>query len=493
MRKRFVCALFFLIALCAASGLQAAEKQTVPSTAVLLSDPHFDPFRDPTKALRLNAAPVDAWGAILNEPPSPGAAAAFTKLQADCGERQLDAAEDLLLSSFDAAAASAKSPAFVLVAGDLIVHRFDCRYRLLFPVSTNMDRDLRTFAEKTIAYVTGELRQRFPHTPVFVMLGNNDTGCADYRLDASSDFLKNTSATIASGWQQVNKQEAVQAVADHNHFGSYSLALPPPMQHARLLVLNDLYLSADYKGNCAGAPNPKTADELLKWTEAQLAAAKQHGEKVWVLTHIPPGVNLYSTYTRGLDICHGVAPVPFLATNALPDLIARYADTVRVVITGHTHIDEMHTLGHDEPSSNPVALKVVPSITPASNNPPTFLTATVDPRTGVMLDYQLHSASASTGKAIQWSVAYDFRDKYGEPAYTASALEDLFQRLASDTPAEQPLVLNYQSHAARGLRLLAMQALWPQYLCGMRHNDSEAFAACACQSSKTAAPAPEKR
>ncbi len=106
---------------------------TTEVPVALLADPHFDPFREVSKVPRLAAAPVEQWAAILAEPAAPGDAKAFRDLQTACNESSVDAANDLMLSAFDASAQKTAqgAPAFVMLAGDLLVHRFDCRYEKL--------------------------------------------------------------------------------------------------------------------------------------------------------------------------------------------------------------------------------------------------------------------------------------------------------------------------------------------------------------------------
>ncbi len=60
--------------------------------------------------------------------------------------------------------------------------------------------------------------------------------------------------------------------------------------------------------------------------------------------HIPPGVDLYSTAARMVDVCGGQRPVMFLASEKLADLLTEYGDVVELAIFAHTHMDEMRLL-----------------------------------------------------------------------------------------------------------------------------------------------------
>ena len=48
-----------------------AEPDHAAVTALLVSDVHFEPFRDPAKVPQLATAPASGWSAILAAPASP--------------------------------------------------------------------------------------------------------------------------------------------------------------------------------------------------------------------------------------------------------------------------------------------------------------------------------------------------------------------------------------------------------------------------------------
>ena len=92
----------------------------------------------------------------------------------------------------------------------------------------------------------------------------------------------------------------------------------------------------------------------------------------------------------------------FLSSTAIPDLMAEYADVVKLGIFGHTHMDEDRLLerggglGHATADSG-VAVKVIPSITPVHGNKPSFTVASVSPTAASIKDYSVIEASNLTG------------------------------------------------------------------------------------------------
>ena len=77
---------------------------------------------------------------------------------------------------------------------------------------------------------------------------------------------------------------------------------------------------------------------------AAIAGGAQAGQRVWVMGHIPPGIDPVLNRRKVQDVCGGQAPVQFLSSDKMADLMVEYADVVRLGIFGHTHMDEMRLL-----------------------------------------------------------------------------------------------------------------------------------------------------
>ena len=189
-----------------AAASRQAEKATIP--ALLVSDIHFDPFHDPARARELAAAPVSRWRSILSAPPSADQQQAFAQLQQTCHAKGVDTPFSLLHSSLQAMKTRLPNARFMTVSGDLIAHAFTCRYATLFPSAA--PGDYEAFVVKTMAFVMDEIRASFPEMPVYVALGNNDSGCGDYQLTAGSDFLARAGKVVAEGQSLSQKEGAVK-------------------------------------------------------------------------------------------------------------------------------------------------------------------------------------------------------------------------------------------------------------------------------------------
>ncbi len=112
---------------------------------------------------------------------------------------------------------------------------------------------------------------------------------------------------------------------------------------------------------------------------------------------------------------------------SLGKTIADFGDVVRLAIFAHTHMDEMRLLkpsGSDAPQNAQasVAVKLVPSISPINGNSPSITVAQIDPATAVMVDYRVFAASNTTGVDTEWTRAYDFREAFHQPDFSAVSL-----------------------------------------------------------------------
>jgi sphingomyelin phosphodiesterase acid-like 3 len=480
-----------VLAICVAAGFaaaaapgmraQAAASTVRPATveALFVSDIHFEPFWDPAKAARLMAAPVSEWNAILAEPASADQAARFTELQTTCKARGADTSYTLYESSLTAIRADAAAAKFVVLSGDLIAHNFSCKFHTTFPKTK--PGEYRAFVEKTIEYVMHELRAALPGVPVYAALGNNDSDCGDYELDANSAFLAEIGRILTADFPA---SERASALHDFSAGGYYSVRLPAPLGHTRILVLDDLFMSRQY-ATCGGKADAAPAAAQIAWLEEQLIAARRGHEKVWVMSHIPPGVNPYATATKVLDLCSGGKPTMFLNSEALPDAMASYGDVIELAIFAHTHMDEMRLLKPvaGDPQGG-VAIKMVGSISPVNGNNPTFTVAEVDGATAQLKDYQVFVASNQTGVDTQWTEEYDFAKTYKEDAFTSASVTDLVAGFKADPTAQSSASQSYIRNYGSGSAARALGVFWQPYTCALRNDGVDAFRECVCKGSQ---------
>jgi len=476
---RRLAAAFALIS-CVAAAAQA-RPATVP--VVMLSDIHLDPFTDPAKVAQLRIAPVAQWHSILASADTPTQAADFASLQRTCRSKGIDTPMPLLTSSLAAEQTQMPHPLFVTVSGDLMAHQFDCKFKTLAPKAT--EADYSVFAAKTVAFVALELKHTFPGTPIYFALGNNDSGCKDYAEDINSAFLQGDAQSFAT--DALNPANSTAITHEFSQLGDYNIELPAPFEHKRLIVLQDIFESKRFT-TCDGTPDKTAAAKQIDWLRTQLAAARAKGEHVWIMAHIPPGIDAYGTFTKGASICTTSEPALFLNSSALGDALAEYAATISLGLFGHTHMDEMKLLHAG--SGLGVPIKLVPSITPVNGNYPAFTVAKVDPRTATLIDYTVYSASNKTGISTIWSKEYTYSSTYKQPDFSAPSVSKLMVDFTADKGGSSEASKNYQNFYLVGgpsevgisanLKAAAMQLIWHGYACSMTEMDTTTFRTCAC-------------
>jgi sphingomyelin phosphodiesterase acid-like 3 len=221
----------------------------------------------------------------------------------------------------------------------------------------------------------------------------------------------------------------------------------------------------------------------------ELERAREHKEKVWVMGHIPPGIDPFTTILKMRNVCGGRSPDVFLASDDLGKTIGDFGDVVKLAVFAHTHMDEFRLL---KPTSSEiphgaqagVAVKLVASISPINGNSPSFTVARIEPATAVMVDYKVFEASNSTGVDAQWAREYDFADAFHEPEFSAAALGKLIAKFAADpevqTDASQSYIRNYYVRDVSA----EIKAFWPQYSCALDNLTAESYRACVCSPAK---------
>jgi sphingomyelin phosphodiesterase acid-like 3 len=457
-----------------------AHPRTV--SVLMLSDIHFDPFHDPEKFDALQRAPVGAWAKVLSAPEAATQPDSFAALQKTCRAKGVDTDWPLFASALNAARQQDGAALFVTVSGDLLAHNFECRFQTL---SHNAGPDAyAAFAEKTAAFVALQLRLQIPHTPIYLALGNNDSGCGDYHETPDSGFLHTVANDVATDAPADDRGAILRIFPDA---GDYSVLLPQPMERTRLIVLQDIFQSSRYQ-TCDGGDDDGPAKSQVAWLAQQLAQARAAGEHVWVMAHIPPGVDAYSSFHHGNDVCSGDSPALFLRTDAMARTLEGYAQTIRLVVLAHTHNDEMRLLPAAD--SGAIPAKLIPSISPVHGNNPSFLVAQVNPKSATMVDYSVYAAGNQTGIGTAWPLEYRYSTSYGMPDFSGASLKQLIAEFAADPKGGDAKSRDYQRWYAAGQlgkKDAELPKIWAGYVCSMTVSDAAAFRSCVC-SAKASTP-----
>jgi sphingomyelin phosphodiesterase acid-like 3 len=389
------------------TGPLAAQSPAAPATvaALFLSDIHLNPFQDPALIAKLDGQPTPDTKAALNAEP-PATSSPLEVAQQAC-RRLPDTSDELFRSSVAAMQPHAASVNFVTVSGDLIAHQFircftafvlkqqpqQSESAQYIALNAEQKQRYRNFVQNTIQYVTDQLHQTFLNTPIYYALGNNDSDCGDYNLDAHGKFLSNMADIVVKSLPaNLSQSERDTVQADFSSGGYYSapLAAAP---NTRVLVLDDVFMSVGY-ATCAGKADPAPAAAQLAWLRAQFETLSPN-ENVWIMGHIPPGLDPFSTLKNRKTV--------MFLEHDFSDLLTSQNNVIRLALFAHTHIDCFSPLLFCD-TVHPVTLKLVQSISPDHGNPPTFTLARIDPKTGALTEYTLIKAtkSSANGSAAEY-------------------------------------------------------------------------------------------
>ncbi|MGO9519909.1 MAG: metallophosphoesterase [Candidatus Korobacteraceae bacterium] len=475
LSSRSLCLSAVLLALFACCPtLQSAA--TLPNTFLIVSDIHFNPMVDASLVGDLIAADPTQWETILER----------SKL-AHFSQYGEDTNWWLLRSALDQMHATLPHPAFIMVPGDLLAHDFPANYAA---VTHDNDREhYRAFVLKTLEFMALQFRKRFGDTTILVTPGNNDEECGDNSMQAHGEFLNDTAELVrdsAEAGRGFKKEWKALGIYNVPH---------PAIPGIRVISLNTAFFSyryqpASFSQGCAPVASEADSD-LLAWLESSLAAAKQAHEKVWLLFHVPPGVDVAATMHEyealakespspaGAVCSKAVVPMWEPAwTSQFDSLLENYQDTVIASFAGHTHTDDFRLIGRPGPRQEFVLIN--PPISPIDGRNPAFRAVTFN-SDGSLADqstYYLNNLKYATSKVKgQWAREYNFSQEWKVKQLNAASLGTIYRRIGTDPKArEQWLKLYNVSSAAAKVAPGEVRGLY----CAIGSLEVEGYKSCYC-------------
>lgn len=471
--------LLVLAALCACHVPASAAAPPSGKTFLIVSDIHFNPMSDGSLVTDLAASDPAQWETILARSKS----TSFSQYGEDTNWW-------LLQSSLDQMRATLPHPAFILVTGDLIAHQFPQTY-LKTTNDTNRD-NYRNFVLKTVEFLALELRKRFPNTKILLTPGNNDEECGNYSIRAGGTFLHDT-ADLVRKLTQTNDDFRGSWEA----LGSYDIP-HPTLRGIRIISLNtvffsDRYHAAKFSENCDLIDSTAAAD-LFTWLESRLSAAQQAHEKVWLMFHIPPGIDSYSSIVKYQTLSKSKTPAAaarekLCASAVVPmwqprwtaqfqALLKKYEETVIVSLAGHTHSDDFRLINSS--GAKPEFVLISPAISPVYRQNPGFRIVTFA-NDGSLSDesvyYLTNLEFASSKTRGEWAKEYTFSQEWKLGRPDAASLATLYEQIKtkSDVRDEWVKFFNVSSAAA----YLPANAT-PGLYCAIEELDPEAYSNCYC-------------
>ncbi|MEM7357653.1 MAG: metallophosphoesterase [Pseudomonadota bacterium] len=327
-------------------------------------------------------------------------------------------------------------PEFIVYTGDLPAHYHCPDNRCYLPPGAP-----RTDHNTNIATILNNMRSvaDAAGVPLFYSPGNNDSLGGDYFSFTTDEGKPKTPIQLSPS--QNNPYPALNTAAScgsapcivsnaHPQFGYYSVR---PVAGLRIVALNSIILGHTYHSR-DGTSQTEAGNQQMDWMESELLSAKNAGEKVWLIMHIPPGLDAYAVNSATcptsptasqamwahLPRQTGNQPVVQWLDRFI-SAVETYQPYISGVLYGHTHMDEVRRIyGSDNQTITAVALSA-PGITPQHYNNPGFKVVSYDTASKEFLNAVTHYRTLSDKT---WST-YDLQSTFG--CTTGSTLFDCFK------------------------------------------------------------------
>lgn len=303
----------------------------------------------------------------------------------------------------------------------------------------------------TIVEATRRLRAAFPKAQFVLALGNNDSTCGDYLTQRNGRFLRD----VGAAWRPLIARASPDFDSAFRDSGSYAVNLPGGVT---AVVLDDVPFAFRYRDACGGdSPNPVGRALAVVRRDARAAAAR--GRKVWVVTHLPPGVDAYSS----THLTRQIVTIPFLRKNAQDAFLSVLRDPenhISVLLAGHSH-----KFAFRDAAGVPALL--APSVSPVMRNAPSFLLMDVGAtgEIGAIVQY----ARGDDG----WQRLDDTRS-LGMPSFSIEGVRELDERIARDPLLRERFARDYVADGSKEI----LEGNWRGYWCAQTMVELDAYRSC---------------
>jgi len=448
-----------------------------------LSDIHFDPYYDPALIDSLAKSEVGEWAAIFQS----------SSIQT-LSTYGADANYPLLASSLKKMKESIPHPDFIMISGDFLAHSFEGKFETDSHIGHSADvaadyEPLHSFIQKTFEFVKLQFEEAYPGVPIIAALGNNDSYCGDYMVQPGGPFLK----MLTDVWESTLGKGNANTFAQNFPKGGYYDIASPVSDNWKFLVVNSILFSNsfnkpnNYTVYCTpgdfGPNNAQPGLDHLKWIENELTNAREKNMKVWMIQHIPPGIN---TYPSALKVPECVGDTQYFFTadfnQKYVQMIQDYSDVIATNMAGHYHKDDFRLILDAKGQEAVSYMHILPSISPIYNNNPGFEIVDYDAETGMLKDYTVHyvsvAAPAPQLDKVTWEQEYRFSEVYGATEISTKSLADIHKRLETDVELQKKYMLYYpvSDESTYLTDIKKFYAFW----CSMNQMTTKGFAECSC-------------
>jgi sphingomyelin phosphodiesterase acid-like 3 len=363
-----------------------------------MADIHFDPFINcaGTKVCplieKLRSSSITEWPQI------------FTQYDVKPQQYRQDTNYQLFMSALKASkqVVNTSHAQFVLVLGDFMGHEFRKNYKRYS--SDKTAADYQSFSRKILAFITKQLAVTFPTVDVYSVAGNNDSYQGDYFVKPNGAFFSDAAVLWSGLIKNPSNQFSMQK--QFSYAGYYSLVVPYP-NNLRLIVMNTNLFSDKVKGKNINI----VAMKELNWLHAELQAAKNLHQSVFIAMHIPDGIDFYATNrTRLFRLVKLWQPQYIKRFEAELEL---FSTEIAGIFSGHLHRNWFQVIDEYD---HEIPVIGVTSISPIFGNNPGFRNISYYAHPIHLDDIATYSFPINGGGSA-WVVKHDIkqssRNQYG--------------------------------------------------------------------------------
>ena len=249
--------------------------------------------------------------------------------------------------------------------------------------------------KKVYGRITHQLHDEFPKAKMVAAMGNNDF-MTDYEVD-------NASCKLFHEYMLAGLSKDGTVFKKFDELGCYYYDIDADI---RIIVLNTTLFTKRCT-NCDAK-----AQKQLKWLDSTLSQSSN--KKVWLLYHVPPGLDRYMTYDVNKDnILKNKHTYIWNLTQSYQDSfykkIETYKDIIKFQLAGHTHMDDYLVLSEEDKltdtSTSKRYIHIVPGLDMKHGNNPAYQMIHYDRTTGYVTQIVTHYIDSN----YKWHV-YVFHD-----------------------------------------------------------------------------------
>ncbi|KZS08591.1 Acid sphingomyelinase phosphodiesterase 3a-like protein [Daphnia magna] len=281
------------------------------------------------------------------------------------------------------------------------------------------------------------IQQYFPSVPVYPTLGNHESHPVNsFAPPEITDVELNTAWLYDEADRQWARWLPADASSTIRYGGYYTTLVQPGL---RIISMNMNYCYTLNYWTYFKSQDPASS---LLWLNQILEEAELNGEKVHILSHIPPGnSDCWTVFSR-----------------EFAKIINRFESTVAAQFYGHTHKDEYKVFYDMVDVTRPINVAfIAPSLTTYSKLNPGYRTYTIDGQrpgsTWAVLDFNTYIMNLTDanlkGAEVEpvWTELYQAKQEYGLTDLSPQSMDALFQRMLTDDALFQLYFKNYYKNA----------------------------------------------